>query len=367
MAFEGNDAFCSLVCRTLANEWHAITHSRAFKHWETQAIPPPHFVLSDNKSFLGRWTFPENTIEINRRLVYEHPWYAVLDVLYHEIAHQITHYLYPNNTEPAHGAMFRQVCARIGANPSASSSISELDCRIFISKDGATADPLLDKIRKLMTLAEKGDEHEAEVALAKAAEIMGKYGIEKEDVDDDGKYVTISIGKPFKTSSSENAYMSSLLNQFFSVRTITGQVVDSHTGDTSKITYICGTTVHVKIASYVYDAIQSHIELAWLKYCKDNFVNSSLVRRRRDFAIGALQSLIEKLSGELEHTETMALIHVGDADLEKYYHRRFPYIVTTTHRSQRDQNAFNAGVSAGKNMNIHDGITIGKGPGLLKQ
>ena len=350
--------FEGIVCSELMKCWEGIVQYGRLTHSEARLVPRPVISLTDNVSFLGQWQTAGNVISINRRLVHEHPWYAVLDVFYHEVAHQITHYLHPNANEPAHGKLFRGVCERIGASPAASTSMKELDEWLFVSKNNGSIDPLTDKIRKLLTLAEKGDEHEAEVAFTKAIEIMDKYGIDEEALESEG-FVTITVGPPTKHITIEDTYMLAILVDFFSVKAIC-TFFGSQTKDSCvRLRMICGTPVHVRIASYVYDSIQSHIDLAWTRYCAQNKINPKLVRRRRDFAIGALQSLRTKLDKNIQLSDNKALVHIGDSALENYFHSRFPRTRIIRHTISHDNNALNAGRAAGKDIELHNGVTDG--------
>ena len=350
--------FEGIVCSELMGCWREIVQRGKLTRWEMNQVPEPIISLMDSESLLGKWELMGNVISITRKLVHEHPWYAVLDVFYHEVAHQITHYLYPNANETAHGPLFRQTCERIGASAAASASLQELDERLFASKGDDSLDPMVDKIRKLLTLAEKGDEHEAEVAYTKAFEIMDKYGIDEGAIHDEG-FVTISVGKPSRTITSEDSLMLGFLTDFFSVKAICSYVKNLENGTDERIRMICGTPVHVKIASYVYDSIQSHIDLAWDKYCAENRINRKLVRRRRDFAMGVIISLRFKLQSKKQESDNRALVHVGDAALENFFRNRFPSVRTITHHSMHNKAALEAGQAAGKNIELHDGVGNG--------
>ena len=351
--------FEGIVCSELLQCWEEIVNYGNLTRVEAARVRRPVISLADSESFLGRWCPEGNRIEIRKELVHKHPWYAVLDVFYHEVAHQIRHFLYPCENETAHGARFREICARIGASPSASSSMTELDERLFAANASETADPIAEKVRKLLVLADKGDEHEAEVALAKAAEIMGKYGIDHETIDGEGGFVTISVGAPCKHLTMEDSCMLSLLSDFFSVMAITVRHANPLNGNIEHLRMICGTPSRVKVASYVYDSIQSHIGLAWAKYCLQNRIRPNLSRKRRDFAVGALQSLRDKLEKRIGEAGLFSLVHVRNAELDRYYHNRYPCIRMIRHKASHDGNALNAGRAAGRDIELRDGVTDG--------
>ncbi len=350
--------FEGIVCSELMKIWNEIVIRGRLTRFEANLVQQPVISITDSSSFLGRWKAEGNVIELTRRLVHEHPWYAVLDVFYHEVAHQITYCLYPNADEPPHGKLFRHVCERIGASPAASASMKELDEWLFTSKSDGSLDPLTDRIRKLLTLAEKGDEHEAEVAFTKAIEIMDKYGIDEEAIEAEG-FVTISVGPPAKQITIVDSYMLGILVDFFSVKVITTNYKNLTTGNDERLRMICGTPVHVRIASYVYDSIQSHIDLAWQKYCVQNRINPKRVRSHRDFTIGALLALREKLNKNTQVSDNKSLIHIGDSELENYFHSRFPNIRHVRRGASHNKETMDAGRAAGKDIELHDGVTDG--------
>ena len=76
-------------------EWNGIVWRHADK-LGLHGMREPVFSINREMNELGRWyPFPKSMIELKESLVLDHPWYAVSEVLRHEIAHQITDYLNP--------------------------------------------------------------------------------------------------------------------------------------------------------------------------------------------------------------------------------------------------------------------------------
>jgi hypothetical protein len=135
-----------------------------------------------------------------------------------------------------------------------------------------------------------------------------------------------------------------------------------------QILTICGTITHVRIASYVYDFVQHYIfrnftEAVTRGICKHG------ARARRDFAIGVLTALRERLRGQCENKEAYALIHAGDTELHSYFWRRFPsQHKNSGHSVKTNQAAINAGKTAGRKLQINPGLeTSSQSPRQLKQ
>ena len=363
--------FIRVVTTKLKDEWDSIVHYGHLNPHEARRVPKPDVEFVESIEFLGRFYPNDNRIAISYALVMEHPWYAVLDVFYHEVAHQLVHYLYPEAAgESSHGKTFRMVCKRIGADPSARASNQTLDSWLF-TEEADKADPLIERVRKLLVLAEKGDEHEAEVALSKAVEMMAKYGISEENLHHEEQYVTVALGEPKHCLQIDERMLAFLLREMFSVSTIMVHVpaiVDYKgikTVTTQRQYLMCGTVRNVKIAHYVYYSLLSHIDLAWAEFCKQNGISPKLVRRKRDFAYGVITELHKKMKGSLEE-QTKAIILAENAELSNYYHARFPRIRNVSYGGvSLDPDAYKAGKEIGSDLTIKPGIEKPEGPKLL--
>ena len=365
--------FFSMAIEKLKSEWRSIVHYGNLKRYEAQNVPEPSIDFAESKTKHGWYSPPpKNTITISYELLMEHPWYSVLDVFYHEVAHQLVQFLCPEEAdETSHGKAFREMCRRIGANPSAGDSYQTLDS-LLSQEQNDTGDPIIERVRKLLVMAEKGDEHEAEVALSKAVEIMAKYGIREEHLNQKEQYVTVALGEPRHTIQLDERAMAQFLNEMFSVTTIMVNVpaiTTDRSGNKSATEcrqfFMCGTTRNVKIAQYVRDSVLSHIDLEWGKFCQTNRISPTLVRRKRDFAYGVISALLKKMRGSLEK-ETQALIVAGSQELNSYYTTRFPHIHTVTHGGvNMDPNALEAGKKIGSDLTIKPGIEKPEGPKLL--
>jgi hypothetical protein len=102
-----------------------------------------------------------------------------------------------------------------------------------------------------------------------------------------------------------------------------------------------------------------------MAFCRKNRIPASRVRRKRDFAYGALTALARKMRGNLEPT-TQALILAKSQELDHYYTTRFPRSRTVHHRSVNlDVNSYHAGQAIGSALSINPGIPKSQGPKLL--
>jgi len=367
---ENQKLFCQAAIEALRLEWKTFIQNIKFNAAERRLIKEPVFALAPGVSWLGRWYGgTKQTLELRLELVMEHPWYAVVDVLLHEIAHQLKEVFYPNEVEPPHGPVFRQVCLWIGANPSASTELTELDSRVFAGGTGS-GNELLEKVRKLLSLAERGDEHEAESALVKARSLMTRYGLSEEDLDDGEQYTTVYLGKANLRQDTVEGYLGGYLHEFWSVRTIWITVPDLQARPLRWLRQlaVCGTVSNCRIASYVYDFIH-HFAFQRLTSMRVRTGRRIGVRDSRDYMLGllrGLRSVMKQQRDELD-AHTLALVEKNNGQLDHFFDFRFPSRLANRSSGFRvNQDMVDAGEQDGRNLKINPGLEQG-GPRLLNQ
>ncbi|MBO7741430.1 MAG: DUF2786 domain-containing protein [Victivallales bacterium] len=341
-------------------------------------LRPPSFAVSPELKCWGQWQGGvKRCITLNERLLLRHPWYAVQDVLRHEIAHQVVDECGLGADEKPHGKAFRTVCALIGARPDASGDYPTLDQVIFSDDDGTEegADTpqarMLVKMRKLLALAQSSDVHEAEAALLKAREMAAKYDlelVESGEAESDSDFFRISLGTPRKRCSYEDVMMAHLLQAHFNVHAVWEYVPDEENpGEFLTQLALCGTRSSLRIASYVHDCVSSYItrslrELPMDLYCR-------VMRSRKaleDFRQGILRGFISTLEAAPEPVQCSALVLARRQKLEGYIRQLYPRLKKTQRRHRVcDAELNDAGYEAGRRLRIHPGIENNSAPKAL--
>jgi hypothetical protein len=122
---------------------------------KARQLRAPGFQLADSTSLWGQWQgAPTRQINLSRRLVWEHPWYAVVEVLRHEMAHQVAEEILQAGDEAPHGASFHRACRWLRVTPRASDTYPTLDQLLAGDENLAENDRILVRIHKLLALAE---------------------------------------------------------------------------------------------------------------------------------------------------------------------------------------------------------------------
>jgi hypothetical protein len=337
---------------------------RACFDWENQArfrsrLKPPVFALSEATGRLGQWLHATRTLEMSRALVVERPWAEVLAVLQHEMAHQFVDEILGVRDEAAHGETFQRVCAERGIDARAAGAPVPAD-------DAGELDRVLDRIRKLLALAGSPNQHEAELAMRKAHELMLRHNVETAAARGERSFEVRELGDPLRRATRVEADIVALLTEFFFVKVIRVPIYLPRHGKRGRVYETLGTRANVEMASHVYAFLLATAERLWRENRGDRRVRSG--RDRLQYQSGVVRGFHEKLAAERTELRGVGLVWVRDAKLDEAYHARHPRI-TTTSRRVRVSAAHAAGLEAGRTVVLHRPVergTSSASPRLLR-
>lgn len=340
--------------------------------WDNRArfagrLVPPVIVLSDSTSHLGRWHSQLRLLEISRALVLDRPWLEVASVLEHEMAHQFVDEVLHVRTETAHGETFRRVCAERGIDARAAGKPGVASAT-DPSAPGADpgADRVLERIRKLLALAGSPNQHEAEIAMRKAHELMLRHNIEATAARVEHSYCVRHLGDPHKRGTRVESEVVGLLSEFFFVKVIRIPVYLPRLGKSGMVYEIAGTHPNVEMAGHVHAFLLATAARLWQENRHDARVRNG--RDRLVYQSGVIGGFREKLLSERVDLKETGLVWVGDRSLDGFYHARHPHITTRRHHV-RMNSAHDAGREAGRTVVLHKPVAHGptaSGPRLLR-
>lgn len=350
----------------LAEEWEVARWGLPREH--AQALRAPVFAVSDSESQWGCWHgAPRRELRLSWRLLWNHPWYAVVDVLRHEMAHQVAEEVLHGAGEPPHGAKFRQACHWLAVVPRTRTDYPTLDQIVAGEGELADGDRILVRVRKLLALAESPNRHEAELALAKARELMERHNIDLLEHGARREFLTIRVGEVKKRHSRDEQFMSSLLGEFYLVRVVWVPGYDPENDRSGTVLEISGTPLNVRLAHYVFDYVREFCRREWILFSWRRRLGPNA---RRDFTLGILSGFAETLRREHvpETAAVRALVQRGDAELDEYCAVRYPRLVTRRRDPARCRaDLLDKGRQVGRDLAIHPGIEAPSGPKRLGQ
>ncbi len=329
------------LLRALVHEWKHLNWS----HFR-ERLDEPSFELLETSSDLGRWIHARRTILISRKLVREHAWGIVIEVLKHEMAHQYVHEVLGVVDETAHGPAFRGVCEKLGIDSAANGVPS------VVVDEGEQR--VLDRVSKLLALAESPNVHEAEAAMAAAQRLLLKHNLAERSARHARGYAFRHVGAAAARHAEHEKILGTLLGKHFFVESIWIPVYLPSEGKRVTVLELVGTPANLEIAEYVHGYLLSTAERLWRQHKRSSFIESD--RDRRTFLAGVISGFAQKLAREIVQQREQGLVWLRDADLDEFFHRRHPRMRTFTYGGGRKREAFAHGKAAGEKIVLHKGV-----------
>jgi hypothetical protein len=316
----------------------------------------PLFALRDFQDRWGSWSGEKREIALSLKLVLNHSWDAVREVLLHETAHQFADEVLGASGEAPHGPQFQRACRLLRANPRASGTYPLLDERLRAEAD-LPADKNLRRIRKLMALAASPNLNEAEAAMAKARALMVKYNLRLQE-EGETAFETVSLGRPALRHPAEEYALAHLLQEFYFVQGIWVSAFVLEKNKMGRVLEVSGTPPNLRAASYVYDFVSRFIRSRWQAYNAGKNLNR---RRQTDFALGVLEGFRSRLRLDGGGRRPAAgLVRLENPQLQNFMVYKYPRTVQISGgRIRQDRQVLEDGRKAGRTLVIAKGIETG--------
>jgi predicted SprT family Zn-dependent metalloprotease len=328
--------------RTAYNDVNAVFFRRK--------LTPVAIELSDVASRLGRWVSDHRTIEIARALVVQQPWGVVLEVLKHEMAHQYVYEVLAITDESAHGPAFREVCARVGIDASASGMPANATRSTEESR-------VLERIARLLALAESSNVNEAQAAMNAAQRLMLKYNLESAAAHAPRAYGFRHLGKPTGRVTESERLLGAILGKHFFVEVIWVPVYRPLEGKRGSVLEVCGSHANLEMAEYVHAFLSHSAEHLWREHRQMKRIRSN--KDRRTYLAGVMSGFMEKLEQQRVVHKEEGLVWLKDSDLDGFYRKRHPHIHHVRLAGNQRTEAHAHGREAGRNLVLHKPVAGG--------
>ncbi len=336
-----------LLLRELAAEWHLLNVSR-FR----SRLQPPVLGLSDASSFLGRWQLGARALEFSRAFVTSQPWTLVVEVLKHEMAHQFVHEALGVLDETAHGATFQRVCRELGVDGRAQGlpyAPSDEEMRV------------VERIAKLLALAESPNVHEAEAAMVAAQRLIAKHNLTPPPAGETS-HGHRHLGAPTGRVYEAERMLAAILVSHFFVEAIWVSAYRPADGKRGSVLEICGRQANLDIAEYVHGFLRGTSERLWAEHKRATGLRSD--RERRVYLAGVMAGFGSKLAREQKRAAGEGLVWVKDGNLGDYFKKRHPHVRHVRYSGERRSGTFSEGKKAGERIILRkavEGATSNRG------
>ncbi len=332
--------------RKLYDFWHSYNHA-----YLTGAMRVPTIRLGLSNHELGHWEGRTRTLTMSRFHIERDPWLSVMNTLRHEMAHQYVDEVLNATNERPHGRAFHEGCERLRCSPRARATQSELR---KVTK--SSEDKILRTLKKVLSLADSPNEHEAQAAVQKARFLLVKYHIDVLTHDEERGFENRYLGEVKKRHTSAELCLGSILNEFFFVEVIWQNSYDARRDKAGTVLHIFGTPPNLDMAEYVHTYLHNLLDGLWEEYKARNGLHHN--RDRQRYFAGVVEGFNLKLR-EQEQTlqDTRALVWKSDAKLKEYFQYLNPYVHTSYSNGVTESQAYEHGVQEGRRVTIHKPIT----------
>lgn len=330
----------SALSRELARWWAEINQNE-FKG----AMRPPSLLVDQAERRLGCWQRSTRTIHLAERLIEEHPWGEVIEVLRHEMAHQYVDEVLKVHDETAHGPAFRRVCSERSIDARAAGSLAP----------SPRAASVMRKIEGLLALAGSTNENEAQSAMTLAHRMMRKHNIAAKDSDEPERYGFVQLGCIRRRTPTHEKILAGLLGQHFFVQPVWVQAYMPDADDRGRVLEVCGRPENRAIAEYVHGFLLETCERLWGHHKAKHGIHGN--RDRRRYLQGVMMGFHEKLNQDATAAQETGLVWVGDAGLSSWVGQRYPRLRSGRRTLVHTDGAWAAGRAAGKQVVLKRAVT----------
>jgi Protein of unknown function (DUF2786)/SprT-like family len=368
----GRQQFTRLWTEQLYKEYESICYLHKLK------MGRPVLRIDTLTSRWGLWDPVTRTITIASQLIESYNWDVVIEILKHEMAHQMVTDLF--GQDEAHGPCFSQACQRLGVSDWASRCEIDLATKITHWKDRALGEPeerLLKKVEKLLSLATSSNEHEALLAMQRVRELYAKHNLDRLRERRDSGMVYLLLQPKRKRIERHESLIGSILSEHFSVKVIYSSLYDPKDLCEYKVIELLGARENVLMAEYVYHFLWDKIHQLWDQYRQKTRKGG---RSKHSYLLGVLWGFRERLDrakkGDRaaaqsnprgERRLTQQLVAQEDRRLQAFVSRRHPRLVTRRSGGRlSDGCSYSAGIEQGLKLTLNKPISQNGGNrGLL--
>lgn len=216
---------------------------------------------------------------------------------------------------------------------------------------------IVEKIKKLLSLANSSNEYEARLAAERANELLVRNQLSMQDITRPTEDYGSKIIRDAFWAETEDKYVTSILRAHFFVEAF--EHIGSERHPTARCRRRCltfvGSKENVEIAEYVYHFLMMEFKFLWKAYKIESRSNE---RSRQSYYLGLFNGLQEQLTVRRKEVEReVGLMVVKDKGLEKYMCQNHSGVKSTKASvNDRDADARFAGFEKGKEMQIRRGL-----------
>ena len=324
--------------KRLRDEWQTVNKEKL-----NARLKLPVFVIDRTSKRLGHWDHHQRTLGLSEQHIWQHPWLDVIDTLKHEMAHQYVSEVLGILDETSHGTAWRDTCKLLDCLPHATATPGHAP--------ETETDRMLQKVKKLLALAESPNVNEAEAAMAAAHALILRYNLDVAKTAQSADYAWRRIGATAAAIGLDAKLVGSILSRWFFVECVWVSVYVARNDRMERQLELLGTQTNLELAHYAHDFLHAACESLWRAHAR-----AGVRGTRREFTAGVLTGFSQKLDSERKVHAGRGLVWLGDPALGGFVKERYRRLRSMTSTGVRQSEAHQAGVSAGQKLRIHQGM-----------
>ncbi len=306
---------------------------------------PVNLVLFEHASTIGYFDSRYYQIGLNKILFLKSQKEVIKNILRHEFAHYLC-YLKFGDSIQTHGIEYRDLCKSLdwqkdvfAAKVDLEVENSKVDADLFNQK-------IIEKIKKLMSLADSSNQHESEQATVKANQLMLKYNLER--IDDESNVAYVEEIFKVKKINAKLRCISEILHEFY--------VFPIFNYGKGEVTLeVTGLKENIEIAVYVANFLDTEFERLW-RHTKKANPHLKGISKKNSFMRGISIGYKEKIKSFKSSSDQRGLIKIENNlnSLVKLAFKRFSKGSISI--SNECGESKKLGKIAGNNLTIHPAV-----------
>lgn len=217
--------------------------------------------------------------------------------------------------------------------------------------------PIIEKIKKLLALADSSNEHEAALAAGHAQRLLSEHNLAMADIE--------AARKPDKADKIDTAVSKSLPKW---LRHLSGGVSNAfdcqaiHNPAAGRLTFI-GVGADVQIAAYTFAYLERTLRKLCSAYIKGNADSTTATRHRelmrQSYYLGAVSTITARLREQKTRTPVTsgALVPVKEGLIRQTMSEIGTIRTMHSRRSYVNSDAYDRGQTDGSEIGLHRGIS----------
>ena len=308
---------------------------------------PIHIVVFEGSSELAHFDHAYYQIGLNKKLIYAAKDSVLRDIIKHELAHYLT-YIKFGPVKP-HGEEFKKTCLEFGFGTEISKSTMDLNFANDSKEGDLDSERILNKVQKLLNLAQSSNAHEAELATLKANSLLLRHNLEHlSDIEkDEPIYLSRVLIQKRKDAKLTAIY--EMLKHFI-VRPVISY------GKEICSLEVSGSLTNVKLAQYVANFLNQELDRLWEHSRIEHSLNG--LRAKNSFFAGIARGFDLKMK-ESKHefsTEEQKALILVEKNLIIKTHVIYKRLSSSHSNARNDTRASQLGEQKGKNLKIRQGV-----------